>query len=42
MQSPLSSPSEDSVMNRVLVVLTTIGTILGTASAAALKNVPAG
>jgi hypothetical protein len=29
-------------MNRVLVVLTTIGTILGTASAAALKNVPAG
>src|SRR4030095_11802823 len=34
MHSPMSSPSEDSVMNRVLVVLTTITTILGTATAA--------
>jgi hypothetical protein len=30
----MSSPSEDSVMNRVLVVLTTIATMLGTATAA--------
>jgi hypothetical protein len=29
----MTSPSEDSVMNRVLVVLATIATIFGTATA---------
>jgi hypothetical protein len=38
MQSPMSSPSEDSVMNRVLVVLTTIATILGTATEAGRRR----
>jgi len=34
----MPSPSEDSVMNRVLVVLTTIATILGTATAAGAQT----
>jgi hypothetical protein len=34
----MSSPSEDSVINRVFVVLATIATILGTATAAGVQT----
>jgi hypothetical protein len=34
----MSSPSEDSVMNRVLVVVATIATMLGTATAAGAQT----